>query len=380
MICPHCQSAISDDSVVCPACGTPLSSSGTDSEFIFCEGCGARLTPQDRSCPKCGRPAPGILSADSAASDLAAGKTASFRRLTPEDIAASIPEPKSPAPPSIFGPAIDASATNVLSVDALSAAAGETPTQSPRANMDAPASEDTYTRKKPRHRAALIAAVAAVVLGVGAWFVWADPLGVMPGFYEQFSSAAHSAFPTREDAPATAAADDASSDEGGADGPADEEDKELSDDVLSDEAALSKLKTVYQAIVAQHDDALGSIISDYNGAFIDPDLAVRKQASSGAYAARDVLDAQLAELKNMKVASDSAYTDDIQNLTQLAEWVRQRIDIYCASWDISLSYTDERPAPHKDEILAPLRDRAGEDDEARQNFYAHYREWDPANN
>ena len=74
---------------MCPACGADLSvpASSSVSEFIFCEGCGARLNPQDRTCPKCGRPAPGILSQNSAASDLAAGKTASFPRVTSEMIA-----------------------------------------------------------------------------------------------------------------------------------------------------------------------------------------------------------------------------------------------------------------------------------------------------
>ena len=81
MICPICNASISDDSSTCPACGADLSPrpASTHPDFIFCEGCGARLGDQDRTCPKCGRPAPGILSEQSAASDLAAGRTASFR-------------------------------------------------------------------------------------------------------------------------------------------------------------------------------------------------------------------------------------------------------------------------------------------------------------
>ena len=88
MICPHCLKTIEDGSSFCPYCNTYVGpGDGPEhTEFVFCEGCGARLSPHDRTCSKCGRPAPGILSEDAAASDLAAGRTAGFPRLTQEQI------------------------------------------------------------------------------------------------------------------------------------------------------------------------------------------------------------------------------------------------------------------------------------------------------
>ena len=66
MICPHCLKTIEDGASFCPYCNAYVGpGDGPEhTEFVFCEGCGARLSPHDRTCPKCGRPAPGILSKD----------------------------------------------------------------------------------------------------------------------------------------------------------------------------------------------------------------------------------------------------------------------------------------------------------------------------
>ena len=86
MICPNCLKTVEDGTTFCPHCHAYMGGTTGESrsDFVFCEGCGARLSIHDRTCPKCGRPAPGILSVKSASSDLAAGRTASFPRLTPD--------------------------------------------------------------------------------------------------------------------------------------------------------------------------------------------------------------------------------------------------------------------------------------------------------
>lgn len=59
--------------------------------------------------------------------------------------------------------------------------------------------------------------------------------------------------------------------------------------------------------------------------------------------------------------------------------MRTRVDIYCSSWDISLSFdgTTDLPVKHQDEILAPLRERATEDSEARDAYFAHFKSYRP---
>ncbi len=124
VICPICNTTVSDGSPSCPSCGADLASqcAGVAPEFIFCEGCGARVSPQDRTCPKCGRPAPGILSEDSASSDLAAGKTASYPRLTCEGCGARV------SPQDRTCPKCGRPAPGILSEDSASSdlAAGKT--------------------------------------------------------------------------------------------------------------------------------------------------------------------------------------------------------------------------------------------------------------
>lgn len=378
MNCPRCNTEVPDGSGSCPSCGYDLAPSG---EFIFCEGCGARLMTGERTCPKCGRPAPGILSAKSASADLAAGKTASFPRLTPGMMGDTGAVRSAP---ELVSSSLDPQVTGVLDADALAAAEadagarerssrrGRRPQAEPAASESAgvPLSEDAYRR---RRRWPLVAAALLVVaLGVGGWFVAADPLGVMPGFYRSFSEAAGDMFPSRQLPEANAAQQDGSTD--AAD---DASETPVSDETLSDDQAYQQLSAAWTDIVAQH-DALSDIIADYNSGFMASSLDTRTSCSKSAYAARDALDAVIARLQDMKLAEDSAYAEDVTRLTQLAQWVRTRVDIYCASWDISLSYTgSERPSAHESEILAPLRERASEDDQARENYFANVEAWKP---
>ena len=348
-----------------------------EGEFIFCEGCGARLRPADRTCPKCGRPAPGILSEHSAASDLAAGKTASFPRVTNAMLADAVPAPAPSKADELLESTLDAQATSVLSGDAIDAAlegkaaGARKPRRAPRTCEG----EDAYAR--PRRGRAVALAVALALVAGGAWFVVEDPWGVMPGLYAQFSQAAGEMFPSREAPEQAAPAPDgnAHADDGQDDGAKDGE--VVSDKALSEQEALATLTGLYNDIIAQHDE-LGAIIDDYNTGFADPDHARRQQFAAGAYAARDALDADLEQLRAIELGRDSAYADDVEHLVQLAEWARSRVDMYCASWDIALSFTgDDRPSAHQAEILAPLRERRAADDEARENFYANVVDWRP---
>ena len=115
MICPHCLKNIEDGASFCPYCNAYVGpGDGPEhTEFVFCEGCGARLSPHDRTCPKCGRPAPGILSEDAAASDLAAGRTAGFPRLTQEQIDTEVPHAPASAT-EVLSDAADPNETCVL--------------------------------------------------------------------------------------------------------------------------------------------------------------------------------------------------------------------------------------------------------------------------
>lgn len=362
MICPICNATVKDGSNTCPKCGADLSVPVVDSvsEFIFCEGCGARLDPQDRTCPKCGRPAPGILSQNSAASDLAAGKTASFPRVTSEMIAEAVPTPSGAGIPDLLAPSFDSEATSVMSLDHIADAQADAAASAPRAavrkawtldEVEASEGGDPYGRPR-RGRWIALAAMLVLVAG-GVWFVATDPMGVMPGFYESFDRAASDMFPSRqvpqdEDPEAP---DAQKSDDGEADGQV-----QVSDSTLSEAEAFQRLSAIYAQIIAFQDE-IGPVVDSYNGQYLAKDLATRQSAAQGAYDLRKSIQATIDELDGLELAEDTAYGQDVEHLKQLATWTCNRVDVLCRSWDINLALPDgERPADHQDEILAPLRE------------------------
>lgn len=357
VICPHCFKTIEDDASFCPHCSTYVGGAGVSvhDEFVFCEGCGARLSAHDRTCPKCGRPAPGILSTKSSSSDLAAGKTASFPRLTQSMIDSDVPSPRPSAPTAaqVLSDSMDPSATNVLRASDIEAAS---------ASSDSDA--DPYHKPKKRYIKPLVySALAIGLLGGGAYFVIEDPMGVMPGFYQAFEEAARDMYPSRQ------------LPQGSSSGSSGEPASKPVE--MTDARVFQVLSSSYNKIVSAY-DSLGTIIDDYEYGFIANDKSVRQDKSSSAYAARDALDQVVDEIGQLDLKEDSLYYEDAQHLIQLAGWARTRVDVYCASWDISLSVPEgEKPSSRQSDILAPLRERTQEDSEARDSYYANVVQWEP---
>lgn len=351
-------------------------------EPVFCEGCGARLRPQDRTCPKCGRPAPGILSVRASSSDLAAGRTASFPRLTPgmvEDGQAG------PSAPELIARSLDPEATSVMDSRAIEArfpghgrAAGG-PSPCPTGGH-APG-PDAYARPRNGRRIAAALAALAVVGGV-AYFVAADPLGVMPGIYRSAREQAREMFPSRTGAAATTkgGGGDGAADGGSAsDGSSPDGGAEVSDQALSNSAAYAKLISIWGTI-KDFQDELEPVVSDYNGYYIAADRSKREAASKSAYSMRDRVRTVVDELGSIKLSDGSPYEDDVANLKQLAVWMYNRVDVLCRSWDISLGLADgETPASHRAEITAPLTDAIGSDGSNSDvtQYETHLYEWKP---
>ena len=349
------------------------------SDIIFCEGCGARLAASDRTCPKCGRPAPGILSTQSASSDLAAGRTASFPRLTPELIA----EGKASSAPQILAESLDPEATNILDADRLREARDESERSSKREERAAKAAQRRAERAASddyrRPRRGRWVALACVVLAIGgaAWFVAVDPWGVMPGVYESIDRSAAEMFPSRQIAESPADGTDGKGD--GKKAPEDD-DAKVSDSTLSDEEAYQRLSVIYGRILQFQDEEIGTVVDDYNAWYIASDRAKREDGSKSAYAMRDEVQKTIDELDGIKLADGSAYGEDVKHLEQLAGWMYNRVDVLCRSWDISLDLPEgESPSEHRSEITAPLTEAmqgTGENQDVVQ-FEANVYSWKP---
>lgn len=334
-------------------------------DIVFCEGCGARLDPSDRTCPKCGRPAPGILSPKASATDLAAGKTASFPRLTPE----LLTESKAAASaPQIIADTLDPEATNVLDGDRLAQAEGSSRKAARAARRAQKRAERDAANdyRKPRYgRWIGFACVVAIVAG-GAWFVASDPMNVMPGVYAWFEQSAAEMFPSRQTAEQPAAPEQAAP-------------QEEDDGTLSDEEAYQRLSGLYGQIL-NFQDEIGPVVDDFNGWFKASDLTKRQDASKSAYTMRESVQKTIDELDAVKLSEGSAYAEDVDHLKQLAGWMFNRVDVLCKSWDISLAYNgDEKPYKHEDEILAPLRSIEMQDGKSVDviQYEQHLYEWQP---
>ena len=376
MICPHCLKTIEDGASFCPYCNAYVGpGDGPEhTEFVFCEGCGARLSPHDRTCPKCGRPAPGILSEDAAASDLAAGRTAGFPRLTQEQIDTEVPHAPASAA-AVLSDAADPNETCVLP-------AFDKDFGIPKVDIPTPVSlhddaqktkrkvhpdEDAYHKHK-RHipKPLIVIAVLAVLCGGAYWFVTADPMGVMPGFYDQFGQAAQTTFPTRQKGEATE--DDTKQD--------DSAEVVQEETVLTDDQLYTRLDGLYQTIVSYGDeDQIGEVIDSFNNGYLRSPLSTRQELSQSAYALRDQIKKTQDELNNLKYQDDTVYADDIAHLKQLAEWMYERVDVICRSWDISLAIPDgESMSSHQSEILAPI---AQGGNSALNQYDANVGSWKP---
>lgn len=380
MICPSCHATVPDDATSCPVCGgslegAPSETDAASDDFIFCEGCGARLMPSDRTCPKCGRPAPGILSTQSASSDLAAGRTASFPRLSPGMIAESAPS----TAPRILAESLDPEVTNVIDGDKLSeagAVGGAAKSSVHRSSPRAAASADDYRR--PRRGRWVALGLVVVLLAGGAWFVVEDPMGVMPGVYASIDKAAADMFPSREIGE-SANPQQSTADEGGDAAPSGDGQQDVSDKALSDDQAYVTLSGIYDRIGRFRDD-FGTVLDDYSGYFIASSLESRKSGSRSAYDMRDSLEKTMEQLDDVKLVEDSPYTEDVDNLKKLASWMYNRVDVICQCWDISLSFPDGSDvAEHRSEIAAPLVEvgDVGSGNENTRNLDKYFSAWKP---
>lgn len=232
--------------------------------------------------------------------------------------------------------------------DSLAALSAQTAmATAPAPAMDTTAVDSLYHKHKRRIPKPLIVIVLlAAVCGGAYWFVTSDPMGVMPGFYDQFGQAAKTTFPSRQKGEAT-------EEETKSDDTAEVVQEET---VLSDDQLYTKLDGLYQTIVSYgDDDQIGEVVDSFNSGYLRTPLSTRQELSQSAYALRDQIKNTQDELNNLKVQDDTVYAEDIEHLKQLAEWMYERVDMICQSWDISLSIPDgESLSARQSEILAPI--------------------------
>ena len=229
-----------------------------------------------------------------------------------------------------------------------------------------------YHRKK--HPVGKIAAALMAILLVGAcaYVVVADPFGIMPGIYAEIERQAAEMFPSRQGTQEVEAPEEDSSDDASV--------PEVSDTtVLTGDAAYERLTALYDE-VGRAISEFSTVVDEYNGGFLLSDLSARQSASEGAYTLRDAVQATIDAIDEVKLEQDSPYAEDLDHIRQLATWMYNRVDVLCASWDISLAVPEgESVSSHRDEITQPLRDDAlsQSQNEDLVQFEANYSAWRP---
>lgn len=114
MICPHCLKTIEDGASFCPYCNAYVGpGDGPEhTEFVFCEAAVPVFPRMIVRAPNADAPLR-ASSKDAAASDLAAGRTAGFPRLTQEQIDTEVPHAPASAA-AVLSDAADPNETCVL--------------------------------------------------------------------------------------------------------------------------------------------------------------------------------------------------------------------------------------------------------------------------
>ncbi len=119
----------------------------------------------------------------------------------------------------------------------------------------------------------------------------------------------------------------------------------------TDEQIFQTLSSAYDALDS-YSDRIVDCVDDFNGLFLARSLDERNAAKEVADKVKSDLEAELAEINDLKVAQSSVYASDVANLAELYECQIGRIASITDAWEVSVQY--EIPSQHKEEILSAL--------------------------
>lgn len=141
---------------------------------------------------------------------------------------------------------------------------------------------------------------------------------------------------------------------------------------LSD-ADVYRLLTDYYDMAGSYDDRVASCSTDFNNHCYTESRQTRSSKASTASSLKRDIKTSWDELSEAEVPFWSKNYDNWRDLVECYECLWHRIDVIDAAWGISLKY--DKPAEHKDEILAPIiADRVNGDNK----YYTRFNELYPS--
>ncbi len=296
MICPNCSRTIEDGSFECPYCHEPLSMTQRIvlGELRWCSVCGALLAPEALECPKCGAAAP----SQAAEAALREKKKAEVRREHEvADLESAIP----PTGPDAITPS---SANDVM----------------------------------PRLKRLVVAGVAAVAIVGGAALAITHPWN-----------------PNANDTSAKTPYDTSNAGNPEAVKTLESQDKSASQDEA--DGAGESSDPIYDVLIAAYEE-LGKFAERIDAS--ESSLSTTGVSGSSDERASGYSDAKTLsiEVSNAIIALEQtndgagAYTEQINNLKTLGNWLRNRCDGLTSAWSVSSEADD--PSSESDSILAKV--------------------------
>ena len=276
----------------------------------FCTSCGAPIQPGKKFCMRCGAP---IADASPA------------------------PDSTSPAPPT-----------------RMPSTAPGSPARADAAPTDAPAPQ---TAKRPS-TGTIVAIVATVLLALALVFLiaWSASGNALP--WQAGADQAQKATGEKSEAAKRKAAQKKAA-EAEAKAKAEAEQKaEAAEQAQRDaeknaeDAQLKGQLVLYYNRLSDYDSRIASCANTFNKTYLSGDYAARSSAASDCYSLEQSIQGDVSSFAGIQVTEGSAYASQHASIQRCLADLQSRIGCIASAWTTDLAYDD--PAPHKDQILAPI--------------------------
>jgi RNA polymerase subunit RPABC4/transcription elongation factor Spt4 len=308
VICPHCNSVVDDNALVCPACHADLDGTASIPKLPndYCASCGALVPADAAACPKCGMP------------HVPREPVENPRR----QLVMAIPDPANEE--DGLGRDVSADVTNTL----------------PRIESAIPSEEDVKNdvrREKPlRMRVIVVAVVASIVLVTGTVLAITHPWD--PNALNQRAT---------EDADTSLAGFPGTVDKLTGQDSTDDDTEVLT----ADQYTYKLLSGYYQDLGSLYDRVQASEERLRNEG-ITQDQAEREAGKAECDALAIEISNLITKIQSVDVTSGT-YATSLQQLVTMANYLRNEVDACVESWKLDVESSD--PEADKDAILKAVR-------------------------
>ena len=152
----------------------------------------------------------------------------------------------------------------------------------------------------------------------------------------------------------------------------DDDDEDGGEATLSEQNLYRRLSEYYD-LLEDLDSQVRGCAQNFNGSYLEEDRTTRQNLADVAERTEDTIEQYYDIVEDLDVPTSSKNYSSWKDIIALYDDLDHRIDAICDAWEISLKY--DKPADHKNEIVAPLsRDNVAgtNDNKYRLDFEERY--------